>query len=57
MKRLVSTDVAALALGVTQAAIRQMAHRGKLTRHGTRQRALYDLDELLDLRQHATAPG
>jgi len=48
-RRLVDTKAAAVALGVTPGAIRQMASRGKLTRYGTKQRAQYDVDELLDL--------
>ncbi|HET8684792.1 MAG TPA: hypothetical protein VFM54_23405 [Micromonosporaceae bacterium] len=44
--RLVETAVAALALGVTQATIRKLRQRGRLTRHGTTARAQYDLDEL-----------
>ncbi|WP_431881559.1 hypothetical protein [Micromonospora chalcea] len=47
-RRLVDTEVAAMALGVRPGTIRVMAHRGQLTRYGTRQRALWDLDELLD---------
>lgn len=47
--RLISTNLAALAAGVTEATIRKWASRGKLTRYGTPGRALYDLDELLDL--------
>jgi len=49
--RLVPTDVAALALGVKPEAIRKKRQRGQLTRYGTPQRALVDLDELLDLAQ------
>ncbi len=45
MKRLVSTDVAAVALGVTPGAVRLMFYRGTLTRYGTRKRALVDLAE------------
>ncbi len=45
----VSTRVAALALGVPEATIRQWARRGKLTRHGTPCRAEYDLEELTKL--------
>lgn len=50
MKRLVPTAVAALALGVTPAAVRQMVYRGRLTRHGSAQRALVDLGECEILR-------
>lgn len=47
MKRpkLVATDVAAVALGVTPGAVRLMFHRGILTRYGTAKRALVDLAE------------
>lgn len=45
-RRLVDTAAAALALGVGPAAVRMLASRGRLTRHGTPGRALYDLDEL-----------
>lgn len=48
-KRLVPTELAALAAGVSQATIRKWASRSKLTRYGSRGRAQYDLDELLDL--------
>lgn len=50
MKRLVPTDVAAIALGVTPSAVRQLFRRGRLTRHGGRQRALVDLAECETLR-------
>lgn len=49
MGSLVPTAVAAHALGVTPDAIRLLRHRGKLTRHGTKQRALVDIDELTEL--------
>ncbi|MPZ78881.1 MAG: MerR family transcriptional regulator [Actinophytocola sp.] len=48
-KRMVPTKSAAKALGVTEATIRQWAHRGKLTRHGTPGNASYDLVELAEL--------
>jgi hypothetical protein len=41
----VTTDVAAVALGVTPGAIRLMFHRGQLTRYGTKKIALVDLGE------------
>jgi hypothetical protein len=52
---LVPTAVAAHALGVTPDAIRLLRHRGKISRHGTKQRALVDLEELaaLDYRRQA----
>ncbi|WP_217549699.1 hypothetical protein [Streptomyces sp. GbtcB6] len=52
--RRVTTELAALAMGVTPATIRKWASRGKITRHGGPQRAEYDLDELFALaRQNA----
>jgi len=47
--RLVPTELAALAAGVTTATIRKWASRGKLTRYGRPSRAEYDLDEILPL--------
>ncbi len=47
--RLVPTELAALAAGVTTTTIRKWASRGKLTRYGTSARAEYDLDEILRL--------
>jgi hypothetical protein len=44
-RRLVPTAVAAVALGVTPAAVRQLIKRGHLTRYGDRKRALVDLAE------------
>jgi hypothetical protein len=48
-QRLVPTELAALAAGVTEATIRKWASRGKLTRFGRPGRAEYDLDEILRL--------
>ncbi|MBC6456935.1 transcriptional regulator [Actinomadura sp. HBU206391] len=48
-KRLVPTQLAALASGVCEATIRKWASRGKLTRYGSRARAQYDLNELAGL--------
>ena len=48
-RRLVDTEVAALALGVRPVTIRVMGFRGRLTRYGTASRAKWDLDEVLDL--------
>lgn len=45
----VPTKIAALALNVPEATIRQWAHRGRLTRYGTPGRAEYDIEELSDL--------
>ncbi|MET9104500.1 MULTISPECIES: MerR family transcriptional regulator [Streptomyces] len=50
-RRTVSTELAALAMGVSEATIRKWASRGKITRYGRKQRAEYDLDELLALRE------
>lgn len=48
-RRTVSTQLAAMAAGVSVATIRKWASRGKLTRYGRPGRAEYDLDELLTL--------
>jgi hypothetical protein len=45
-RRTIPTQLAALAIGVSEATIRKWASRGKLTRYGTPGRAEYDLDEL-----------
>jgi hypothetical protein len=47
--RLVPTQLAALAAGVSDATIRKWASRGKITRYGSSGRAHYDLDELMEL--------
>lgn len=52
-RRLVPTQTAALAAGVTEATIRKWASRGKLTRYGRAGRAEYDLDEILALLKRA----
>lgn len=44
--RLVDTLTAALALGITDRAIRYRIAAGKLTNHGTPRRIRVDLDEL-----------
>nr|WP_026361229.1 hypothetical protein [Amycolatopsis nigrescens] len=46
-RRLVSTELAAMAAGVTAATVRKWASRGKLTRYGCPGRAEYDLNEIL----------
>ncbi|MET7457901.1 transcriptional regulator [Streptomyces sp. NPDC005574] len=48
-RRTVPTELAALAMGVSEATIRKWASRGRITRYGGPQRAEYDLDELLVL--------
>jgi hypothetical protein len=48
-RRIVPTQLAAMAAGVTEATIRKWASRGKLTRYGKPGRAQYDLDEVLQL--------
>ncbi|MFE3169359.1 hypothetical protein [Streptomyces sp. NPDC059224] len=53
--RRVPTELAALAMGVTQATIRKWASRGKITRHGGPRRAEYDLDELFALARRGEA--
>ncbi|WUH88822.1 transcriptional regulator [Streptomyces sp. NBC_00433] len=55
--RTVPTQLAALALGVTEATVRKWASRGKLTRHGRPGRAEYDLEELLALAEARSAAG
>jgi hypothetical protein len=47
--RTVPTQLAALAVGVSEATIRKWASRGKLSRYGSPGRAEYDLDELFEL--------
>lgn len=44
-RTLVPTAVAAVALGITPAGVRQLVRRGILTRYGTVKRALVDLEE------------
>ncbi len=55
-RRVVPTELAALAAGVTQATIRKWSSRGKLTRHGNPGRAKYDLDEILSLLAEKETP-
>jgi hypothetical protein len=47
-ERLVPTELAALAAGVSEATIRKWASRGKITRYGSPGRAQYDLNEFMD---------
>ncbi len=56
-KRLVPTQLAAMAAGVTEATIRKWASRGKLTRYGRPGRAEYDLDEVFELLSGCLRPG
>ncbi|MDF5753542.1 helix-turn-helix domain-containing protein [Spongiactinospora sp. TRM90649] len=48
-RRMVPTELAALALGVKEATIRKWVSRGKIQRYGSPGRAEYDLDEILRL--------
>ena len=48
-RRTVPTQLAALAVGVSEATIRKWASRGKLSRYGSPGRAEYDLDELFEI--------
>jgi hypothetical protein len=52
--RRVPTELAALAMGVTEATIRKWACRRKITRYGGPQQAMYDLDELFQLTTRRT---
>jgi hypothetical protein len=54
--RLVPTQLAALAVGVTEATIRKWASRGKITRYGSPGRAQYDLNELMELKSSSCDP-
>ncbi|MHA4819824.1 MerR family transcriptional regulator [Streptomyces aculeolatus] len=58
--RLVPTNVAALAVGVSEATIRKWASRGKITRYGAPNcRQEFDIDELtrIALERRACAPA
>jgi hypothetical protein len=55
-RRLVPTQLAALAAGVPEATIRKWASRGRLTRYGRAGRAQYDLDELFEILAAKSAP-
>ncbi|MFF1381915.1 hypothetical protein [Streptomyces sp. NPDC058308] len=58
--RLVPTNVAALATGVSEATIRKWVSRGKITRYGSPGRSQFDIEELTEIalrRQPASAPG
>lgn len=47
--RLVPTNVAALAAGVSEATIRKWVSRGKITRYGTPGRSEFDIQELTEI--------
>jgi predicted site-specific integrase-resolvase len=48
-RRLVPTNVAALAAGVSEATIRKWVSRGKITRYGTPGRSEFDIEELTEI--------
>ncbi|HZB30914.1 MAG TPA: MerR family transcriptional regulator [Streptosporangiaceae bacterium] len=50
----VPTKIAAIAVGVPEATIRQWARRGRLTRYGTPGRAEYDIEELTSIAEERT---
>jgi predicted site-specific integrase-resolvase len=57
--RLVPTNVAALAVGVSEATIRKWVSRGKITRYGAPNcRSAFDIDELTEIavRRPACSP-
>lgn len=54
---LVPTSVAAVAAGVQPDTIHQWGRRGKLRRHGTSHRRLWDLYELRDLLADTPSPS
>jgi hypothetical protein len=61
--RMVPTELAALATGVSEATIRKWASRGKISRYGRPGRAEYDVGELIEIaaarhgRRSARDPG
>jgi hypothetical protein len=61
--RMVPTELAALATGVSEATIRKWASRGKISRYGRPGRAEYDVGELIEIaaarhdRRNARDPG
>jgi hypothetical protein len=58
--RVVPTQLAALAAGVSEATIRKWASRGRITRYGRPGRAEYDVGELIEIavrRDQRTARG
>ncbi|WP_322768992.1 helix-turn-helix domain-containing protein [Frankia sp. Cr1] len=56
-RRTVPTELAALALGVSEATIRKWASRGKINRYGSPGRAEYDLDELFEIAGASASSG
>jgi hypothetical protein len=55
--RVIPTQLAALATGVTEATVRKWASRGLITRYGSPGRAEYDIGELMEMsarRAHGT---
>ncbi|MBZ4322235.1 helix-turn-helix domain-containing protein [Streptomyces huiliensis] len=54
--RLVTTELAALAAGVSPATIRKWSSRGKITRYGSSRRALYDLTEIMNVGTAGSSP-
>ena len=50
--RLIPTNVAALAAGVTEATIRKWVSRGKITRYGPPGRSQFDIEELANITPH-----
>lgn len=48
-QRTVPTELAALAVGVSEATIRKWASRGKIARYGSPRKAEYDLAELIEI--------
>lgn len=57
-QRTVPTELAALAVGVTEATVRKWASRGKITRYGNAGQAEYSIDELMTLAETRLAyPG
>lgn len=48
MGKRITTELAALALGISPAGVRQAVHKGNLRRYGTRRRALFDVDDLTE---------
>ncbi|MEU7907450.1 hypothetical protein [Actinoplanes sp. NPDC049118] len=56
-RRLVPTEVAALAAGVPAATVRKWASRGRIRRYGRPGRAEYDLDEVFTIASAKPPPA